>query len=93
MATTYQLGLIELENGQAAKDAPMRRSVMAQALVKSFKLQGKSDLAFTDINANQSDYIEILYHHCITTGKTAILYNPYAAVTRQQFASFIRKYK
>lgn len=88
MATAYQLGLIELDNGQVAKDAPMRRGAMAQALVKGFKLQGKSDLAFTDI---QSNNIEILYHHRITTGKTATLYGPNDAVTRQQFATFIMR--
>lgn len=91
MATAYQLGLIELENGQIAKDAPMRRGVMAQALVKGFKLQGKSELSFTDIDASQSRNIEILYHHRITTGKTATLYGPYDAVTRQQFATFIMR--
>ncbi len=45
MATAYQLGLIELDNGQIAKDAPMRRGAMAQTLVKGFKLQGKSDVS------------------------------------------------
>ena len=86
MATAYQLGLIELHNGLIAKDAPMRRGAMAQTLVKGFKLQGKSELVFTDI---QSNNIETLYHHRITTGKTATLYSPGDAVTRQQFATFI----
>ena len=88
MATAYQLGLIELDNGQIAKDAPMRRGAMAQTLVKGFKLQGKSELVFTDI---QSYNIETLYHHRITTGKTATLYGPNDAVTRQQFATFIMR--
>ena len=88
MATAYQLGLIELDNGQIAKDAPMRRGAMAQTLVKGFKLQGKSELVFTDI---QSNNIETLYHHRITTGKTATLYGPNDAVTRQQFATFIMR--
>ena len=95
MATAYQLGLLNLENGQAAKDAPMRRGEMAQALVKGFALQGTSEMAFTDIGTassyNQYRNIATLYHHRITTGTTATLYSPYSPVTRQQFATFIMR--
>lgn len=95
MATAYQLGLLNLENGQAAKDAPMRRGEMAQALVKGFGLQGTSDMVFTDIGTassyNQYKNIATLYHHRITTGTTATLYSPYSPVTRQQFATFIMR--
>ncbi len=95
IATAYQMGLLNLENGQAAKDAPMRRGEMAQALVKGFALQGTSDMVFTDIGTassyNQYRNIATLYHHRITTGTTATLYSPYSAVTRQQFATFIMR--
>lgn len=95
MATAYQLGLVNLENGQAAKDAPMRRGEMAQALVKGFALLGTSEMAFTDIGTassyNQYRNIATLYHHRITTGTTATLYSPYSPVTRQQFATFIMR--
>lgn len=95
MATAYQMGLINLENGQAAKDAPMRRGEMAQALVNGFALQGTSDMVFTDIGtaSSYSQYrnIATLYHHRITTGTSATLYSPYSPVTRQQFATFIMR--
>jgi hypothetical protein len=95
IATAYQMGLLNLENGQAAKDAPMRRGEMAQSLVKGFGLQGTSDMIFTDIGTassyNQYRNIATLYHHRITTGTTATLYSPYSPVTRQQFATFIMR--
>ncbi|HWK22691.1 MAG TPA: S-layer homology domain-containing protein [Ureibacillus sp.] len=64
---------------------------MAQALVKGFNLQGKSEMPFTDIFPSYAQYknIEILYHHRITTGTTPTTYNPYSPVSRQQFTTFI----
>lgn len=93
MATAYQRGFITLENGKANPQAPIRRGVMAQALTKAFQLQGKSDLPFTDISPSYEQYknIEVLYHHEITTGTTPTTFDPYAPVTRQQFATFIMR--
>ena len=95
MATAYQRGLINLDNGQAAPNDPMRRGEMAQALVKAFSLQGTSALSFTDIGTKteyeQYNHIATLYHHRITTGTTATTYEPYAVVTRGQFASFVMR--
>lgn len=93
MATAYQRGLISLEDGKANPNGPMRRGAMAQALVKGFQLQGKSQLPFTDISPSYEQYrnIEVLYHHGITTGVSATKYDPYAPVSRQQFATFIMR--
>lgn len=95
MATAYQRGLINLENGQATPNNPMRRGEMAQALVKGFGLQGTSTLTFTDIGTETSyaqyNNIATLFHHRITTGTTATTYEPYTIVTRGQFASFVMR--
>lgn len=96
MATAYNLSLINIENGNKINaSAPMRRGEMAQALVKGFKLAGNSDLTFTDIGNAESyaqyPHIATLYHHRITTGKTMSLFEPYEAVSRAQFATFIMR--
>lgn len=93
MATAYERGFISLEDGKANPNGPMRRGAMAQALVKGFNIQGKSELPFTDISPSYEQYrnIEVLYHHNITTGVTPTTYEPYAPVSRQQFATFIMR--
>ncbi|WP_083839540.1 MULTISPECIES: S-layer homology domain-containing protein [Ureibacillus] len=71
----------------------LRLSPIISKRTKAFQLQGKSDLPFTDISPSYEQYknIEVLYHHEITTGTTPTTYNPYAPVTRQQFATFIMR--
>lgn len=96
LATAYQYGLINIEKGNKMNaQGPMRRGEMAQALVKGFDLQGTSTVKFTDIGTPtgyaQYHNIQTLYHHRITTGKTASTYAPYDAVTRAQFATFIMR--
>ncbi len=96
MATAYQLGLVNIEkDNKINASGPMRRGEMAQALVKGFQLAGSAEMSFTDIGTPSSSaqyhHIATLYHHRITTGKTATLYGPYDPVTRAQFATFIMR--
>lgn len=95
LATAYQRGLINIQDNKMNANGPMKRGEMAQALVKGFGLKGTADMKFTDIGtpASYAQYNNIgtLYHHRITTGKTASLYGPYDNVTRAQFATFIMR--
>lgn len=96
LATAYQHGLINIEQGNKINaKGPMRRGEMAQALVNGFKLTGTANMTFTDIGTPtgyaQYNNIATLYHHRITTGKTASTFAPYDAVTRAQFATFIMR--
>ena len=94
LATGIRYGIIGTQNGKINAFQPMKRDMMARALVKGFKLQGISDHQFKDITSSNpyAKEINILYARNITTGFTADnTYRPNNTVTRQQFASFINR--
>ncbi|MEK5214625.1 S-layer homology domain-containing protein [Psychrobacillus sp. FSL H8-0487] len=94
LATGVRYGIIEPQNGKINAFQPMKRDVMAKAIVKGFKLQGINDYNFKDISPTHPYYKEIttLYTRGITTGFTVDnTYRPNDTVTRQQFASFINR--
>lgn len=94
LATGIRYGIIEPQNGKINAFQPMKRDVMAKAIVNGFKLQGITEHKFKDISPTHPYYKEIntLYTRGITTGFTIDnTYRPNNTVTRQQFASFINR--
>lgn len=94
LATGVRYGIIESQNGKINAFQPMKRDVMAKAIVNGFKLQGSTEHNFKDISLTHPYYKEIttLYTRGITTGFTIDnTYRPNNTVTRQQFTSFINR--
>ncbi|WP_419961108.1 S-layer homology domain-containing protein [Psychrobacillus sp. BM2] len=94
LATGVRYGIIEPQNGKINAFQPMKRDVMAKAIVNGFKLQGSTEHNFKDISPTNPYHKEIttLYARGITTGFTIDnTYRPNNTVTRQQFTSFINR--
>ncbi|QUG40573.1 S-layer homology domain-containing protein [Psychrobacillus sp. INOP01] len=94
IAALVEAGVLKgYENNTFHPDGNLTRAQMAKMLVKGFKFEEEkySNLPFDDVKNNEwhANYIQTLFDHKITTGKTASKYDPNAYVTRGQAASFI----
>lgn len=94
IAALVEVGVLKgYENDTFKPDGHLTRAQMAKMLVEGFKIKEEkySNLPFDDVKNNEwhANYIQTLFSHKITTGKTVNKYDPNAYVSRGQVASFI----
>lgn len=91
IAAVSEAGIFSGDEGKFNPDGEFTRAQMAKVLVKAFDLRGSAQAHFTDVPDGHwaTEYINILYHHDITTGYGDGTYGLDDKVTAAQLNKFI----
>lgn len=92
IATAVDVGIFP-KGKTFSPNSPISREAMARALVNAFKLQGTSNVYFSDVPTSYwaYQYITRLAANNITTGYSDGTFKPKNKVTRAQFAAFVAR--
>lgn len=91
IAAVQEAGIFTGNNGSFMPDSNLTRAQLAKVLVEAFGLEGRTAVNFNDVSSNHwaTEYIEILYHNNITTGKIDGSFGINDKVTKVQLQKFI----
>lgn len=93
IAAVQEAGIFTGNNGAFMPDGNLTRAQLAKVLVEAFELEGQSAVSFSDVPSDHwaTEYIEILYHNEITTGKLDGSFGLSDKVTKIQLQKFIER--
>lgn len=93
IAAVADAGIFTGDNGAFKPDSHLTRAQLAKVLVEAFELEGSTPVTFKDVKDNHwaTEYIEILYHNNITTGKLDGTFGLNEYVSKVQLEKFINR--